>query len=80
LSGFLKKYDPSLDRFQTGSSAPLLRWQEVGFLVLPFSEKKVKVLKVLVGIADSLAEHTLYGCKVYCDILYMEVVPKFMPV
>lgn len=29
---------------------------------------------VLVGTADSLAEHTLYEYKVYCVILYLEVV------
>lgn len=32
LSGFFKKYDTSLDDFQTVFKCPLLRWQEVCFL------------------------------------------------
>jgi len=50
--------------FKRVSSAPLLRWQEVGFLGFPFFRKKGEGLKVLVGTADSLAEHTLYEYKV----------------
>src|SRR5699024_5044580 len=45
------------------------------FLFL-FSRKKKKGLKgfmVLVGTADSLAEHTLYEYKLSCVILYLEV-------
>ena len=44
---------------------PLLRWQRAGLFL--FSRKKKKGLKgfmVLVGTADSLAEHTLYEYKV----------------
>lgn len=34
LSGFFKKYDTSLDDFQTVFKCPLLRWQEVCFFIL----------------------------------------------
>jgi len=68
LSELLKKYYLPLANFQTGTRAkpPFAEVAEGGFLVFTFFRKKGKGLKgfkVLVGTADSLAEHTFTNVK-----------------
>src|SRR5699024_3859816 len=81
-----EKYDLSLVFFKraTRANPPFAEVAEVRFFCFFFLVKKRKVLKVLcilvismqgfVGRANSLAEHTLYGHKESCVILYMEVL------
>src|SRR5690625_8042937 len=82
----IEKYDLSFAIFKryTRANPPFAEVAEVRFFCFFFLVKKRKVLKVLcilvismqgfVRRANSLAEHTLYGHKVYCVILYMEVI------
>src|SRR5699024_1182990 len=68
----------------TRANPPFAEVAEVRFFCFFFLVKKREVLEDLcllvismqgfVGRANSLAEHTLYGHKVYCVILYMEVI------
>src|SRR5699024_12759742 len=81
-----EKYDLSLVFFKraTRANPPFAEVAEVRFFCVFFLVKKRTVLKVLcilvismqgfVGRANSLAEHTRYGHKVECVILYLEVV------
>src|SRR5699024_12460361 len=80
------KYDLSLVFFKraTRANPPFAEVAEVRFFCFFFLVKKSKVLKVLcilvvsmqgfVGRANSVAEHTRYGYKVECVILYRAVV------
>src|SRR5699024_2221510 len=81
-----EKYDMSIVFFKraTRENPRLSEVVEVSFFCFFLLVKKRKVLKVFyilvismqgfVGRANSLAEHTLYGYKVECVILYMEVI------
>src|SRR5699024_3793602 len=81
-----EKYDLSLIFFKraTRANPPFAEVTEVRFFCFFLFVKKTKVLKVLcilvismqglVSRANSLSDHTLYGYKVKCVILYMEVI------